>query len=140
MENNVDFIYEFSDLNLFYTRVKILTGRYESLVIEFGSSGLAQWENKNNFNFDYVIYEIPEQLQNYKLRGVPEFEEFLAYLLVDVINDRNKDSDWKDKLDESASYEGVQSSKIKIDNKWYPQELLVFKNRQQPKAVGLQGF
>ena len=103
MKNNIDFIYEYSDLNLFYTRVKVLTGQYKGLIAEFGGSRLAQWteknKEKNNFNFDYLLYEIPEQLKNYKLRGNLEFEKFLAYLLVDIIGDRNNDPEAKEKKD-----------------------------------------
>jgi hypothetical protein len=123
MKNNIDFIYEYSDLNLFHTRVKVLTGHYEGLIIEFGGSTLAQWAEKrkvkNNFTFEYTIYQIPEQLKNYKLRGTPEFESFLAYLLVDVISDRNKDPKAKQKLDEAAMAGGIKKSNINIDASWY---------------------
>ena len=51
MENNIDFNYEYSDLNLFKTRVQILTGEYADTILEFGGSLLAQDENKNTFTF-----------------------------------------------------------------------------------------
>jgi hypothetical protein len=123
MKNKIDFIYEYSDLKKLYTRVKVLTGHYEGLIIEFGGSTLAQWAEKrkvkNNFTFEYTIYQIPEQLKNYKLRGTPEFESFLAYLLVDVISDRNKDPKAKQKLDEALMAGGIKKSNINIDDSWY---------------------
>ena len=134
MKNGVDFIYEYSDLNLFQTRVKVLTGRYRGLILEFGGSGLAQYSDKNVFNFDYTLYEIPEQLTSYQLRGTKEFEEFLAYLLVDVVDARNNDPKELEKLHEAASVEGKTTSKIKIANSWYPNL------KKQPIAQGLQDF
>jgi len=132
MKNNVDFIYEYSDLNLFQTRVKVLTGRYRGVILEFGGSGLAQHGDKNLFNFDYTLYEIPEHLACYQLRGTKEFEKFLAYLLVDVIDARNNDKNEKEKLKEAASYFGKQNPEIKINGKFYL--------KKQPIAQGLQGF
>jgi hypothetical protein len=129
MKNGVDFIYEYSDLNLFHTRVQILTGEYSGIVLEFGSSILAQIGNKNTFTFDYILYEVPDQFYGATLRKDKEFNEFLGYLLVDVIHSRNTDSNEKQKLDEAASYEGKSYSKIKINEKWYPQNVF-----EQPKT------
>lgn len=119
MKNEIDFIYEYSDLNLFQTRVKVLTGRYKNLVLEFGGSALAQFGQENTFTFDYTIYEIPEQLASYQLHGTKEFEEFLAYLLVDVIQARKEDKHEKEKLEEAASRYGKQNPSILIDSKFY---------------------
>ena len=52
MQNGVDFEYEYSDLNLLQTRVKVLTGEYSGLVFEYGSSVLAQCEGKNSFIYN----------------------------------------------------------------------------------------
>jgi hypothetical protein len=134
MKNGIDFVYEYSDLNLFQTRVKVLTGRYRGLILEFGGSGLAQKGDENSFTFDYTLYEIPKHLACYQLRGTKEFEAFLAYLLVDVIDARNNDKKEKEKLDEAASYFGKQNPKIKIADSWYPNW------KKQPIAQGLQGF
>ena len=134
MKNGVDFVYEYSDLNLFQTRVKVLTGRYRGVILEFGGSGLAQHGDKNLFNFDYTLYEIPEHLACYQLRGTKEFEEFLAYLLVDVVSARNNDPKELNKLHEAAGFKGKTYSDIKIADLWYPNL------KKQPIAQGLQDF
>jgi hypothetical protein len=134
MQNNVDFVYEYSDLNLFHTRVKILTSEYAGIILEFGGSMLAQIGDKNTFNFDYILYEVPDQFYGPTLRKNAKFNEFLAYLLVDVINTRNYDPDELSKLHEAASFKGKTNPTIKINDKWYPN----FK--KQPIAQGLQGF
>lgn len=119
MKNGIDFIYEYSDLNLFQTRVKILTGQYAGIILEFGGSVLAQIGNENTFTFDYILYEVPDQFYGPKLRQDKDFNEFLAYLLVDVITARNNDPLEKEKLDEAASFAGKCTSDIKINDKWY---------------------
>lgn len=133
MKNGVDFIYEYSDLNTLQTRVKVLTGKYSGLILEFGGSGLAQFENQNTFTFQYTLYAIPEQFKNQQLQKTKAFEEFLAYLLVDVIDARKNDKREKQKLNEALTHFGKQSSDIKIDDKFY-----LF--RKQPIARRLQGF
>ena len=134
MKNNIDFIYEYSDLNLFQTRVQILTGSYAGIVLEFGGSILAQIGDKNTFTFDYILYEVPDQFYGSRLRTDGEFNEYLGYLLVHVIQCRNLDPKEKEKLDEAASSLGKLGCSIKISDKWYP-----FK-APQPVAQGLQGF
>jgi len=138
MKNGIDFVYEYSDLNLFHTRVKILTGKYAGIILEFGSSILAQVGDKNTFTFDYTLFEVPDQFHSPRLRTEGEFNQFLGYLLVDVISTRNSDPKEKEKLDEAATYEGKQYSDIKIDEIFYPNSVL--KARKQPIAEGLQGF
>ena len=61
MKNGTDFVYEYSDLNLFHTRVQIITGKYAGIILEFGGSGIAICKDKNLFNFDYIRYEVPDQ-------------------------------------------------------------------------------
>ena len=119
MKNGKDFIYEYSDLNLFRTRVKVLTGEYADTILEFGGSALTQWEDKNKFAFEYELFQIPAHLKDVKLRGNPEFEKFLAYLLVDVISAKKKDKKEKDKLMQAASSEGAPPCTIKIDSWFY---------------------
>ena len=134
MKNGIDFVYEYSDLNLFHTRVQILTGEYAGIILEYGGSGIAKWENKNLFNFDYILYEVPDQFYGPTLRKNVKFNEFLAYLLVNVINTKNQDPHEKEKLDIAASIEGVSFSKIKINPNWYPNN----KNKKtlaQPKTT-----
>lgn len=119
MDNNVDFKYEYSDLNLFHTRVKVLTGVYTGLVFEYGGSILAQWEDKNTFTFEYTLYEVPEPFHGPTLRKDAKFNEFIAYLIVDVIKARQNDVDEKNKLNEAASSAGRKCSSISIDRKYY---------------------
>jgi hypothetical protein len=138
MKNGKDFIYEYSDLNLFQTRVKILTGKYSGLIFELGSSYLAQAGDKNTFTFNYTIYEIPEKLNKVQLRGNSEFEKHLAYLIVDVINARNNDPKEQEKLHEAATAEGKVWADIPIDDKWYPNKTMVYA-KEQPKTT-LGGF
>jgi hypothetical protein len=77
---------------------------------------------------------VPEHLACYKLKGTKEFEEFLAYLLVDVIDARNNDPKELNKLNEAASGTGKIGHEIDIDEKWYPNL------KKQPIVQGLQGF
>jgi hypothetical protein len=128
MKNGVDFIYEYSDLNLFQTRVQILTGEYAGIVLEYGGSVLEQCGNKNTFTFDYILYEVPDQFYGPRLRTDGEFNQYLAYLLVHVIQCRNLDPTEREKLDEAASSEGKQYSNIKISDKWYPNKQTVTAN------------
>jgi len=138
MKNNIDFIYEYSDLNLFQTRVQILTSKYAGIILEFGSSILAQIGDKNTFTFDYILYEVPDQFHGPTLRNNKKFNEFLGYLLVDVIRARNNDPKEFNKHQEAASVLGNTNSTIKIDDIYYPNAML--KTKKQPIAQGLQGF
>lgn len=137
MKNGVDFVYEYSDLNLFHTRVQILTGKYAGIILEFGGSLLAQCGKENTFTFEYILYEVPDQFYGPSLRKSDEFNQFLGYLLVDVIAARNNDPLEKQKLEEAATYEGKTYSDIKISDKWYPNkcEQIV----EQPKTA-LESF
>jgi hypothetical protein len=122
MKNKIDFIYEYSDLNLFQTRVQILTGNYAGIILEFGGSVLAQFSGKNTFTFEYTLYEVPDTFYGPRLRTDGEFNEYLGYLLVHVIQCRNTDPKEKERLEEAASAEGKQLSNIKISDKWYPEK------------------
>jgi len=125
MENNIDFNYEYSDLNSLKTRVAILTGEYADTILEFGGSILAQWEDKNTFTFEYQLFQIPQHLKGTVLKGTKDFEIFLGYLLVDVINARNNDKDEKNKLAQAASFKGALSNTIKIDPWFYSRQATV---------------
>ena len=125
MENGIDFIYEYSDLNPLKTRVAILTGEYADTILEFGGSILAQWEDKNTFTFEYELFQIPQNLANTKLKGAKKFELFLGYLLVDVINARNNDKEEHEKSMQAASALGVRQSTIKIDPRFYSKQAVV---------------
>jgi len=119
MENGVDFEYEYSDLNLFHTRVKVLSGVYTGLVFEYGTSVLAQWGDKNSFTFEYILYEVPNQFEGPTLRKDAGFNEFIAYLIVDVIKARQNDAHEKVKLHEAANAGGKKYSSILINKKYY---------------------
>jgi hypothetical protein len=121
MINNIDFIYEYSDLNLFKTRCKVLSGHYTDLVLEFGGSVLEQGPNGNRFIFESELFTIPESLSAYQLKGTPDFEQFLSDLLIAIIIDRRNDPDMKAKLDATASNAGPTKCIIEIDTKYYPQ-------------------
>jgi hypothetical protein len=141
MENKIDFTYEYSDLNLFHTRVQILTGKYAGIILEFGGSILAQIGDENTFTFNYILYEVPDQFFGPTLYSNKEFNNFAAYLLVDVINARNNDPEEKSKLEEAASRRGVKPNKIKIDKHWYVDAKKDLSNfSQQPIVKGLKGF
>jgi hypothetical protein len=133
MKKNKDYIYEYSDLNLFQTRVQILTGEYKGIILEFGSSHIESSQNGNNFSFDYTLYEKPESFWKVSLKNNKEFEKYLSKLLISIINDRKKDKKEQEKLWEAASYQGVKSSTIKIDKKFYPFV-------KQPIVEGLSNF
>ena len=125
MKNGIDFVYEYSDLNLFYIRTQILTGKYAGIILEFGSSMLAQCEADNYFKFDYILYEVPDQFYGPRLRTDGEFNEFLAYLLVDIIDHKNKDPKEHYKLMQAASARGALPNSIKIDPKFYSKQATV---------------
>jgi len=125
MKNGIDFIYEYSDLNIFKTRVQILTGEYADTILEFGGSILAQCNGKNTFTFEYELFQIPQHLAQVQLKGNKDFEIFLGYLLVDIINSRNNDPEELDKLTQVASIKGALPNNIKIDPKFYSSQATV---------------
>jgi len=125
MKNDVDFIYEYSDLNLFKSRVAILTGEYADTILEFGGSILAQDGNQNTFTFEYELFQIPQHLANVQLKGTKDFEIFLGSLLVKVIDSRNNDKKEKNKLMQAASIKGALPNNIKIDSKFYSKQVTV---------------
>jgi len=137
MINGVDFVYEYSDLNLFHTRVKVLTGFYKDLVFEYGGSMLAQIGDKNTFTFEYILYEVPDKFHGPSLRKDDAFNTFIAYLIVDVISCRKSDPNELEKLHEAASLEGKTTHSIDINEKYYPKKI---KPLEQPIVVGAQGF
>jgi hypothetical protein len=110
MQNNIDFIYEYSDLNVLQTRVKVLTGKYANTVLEYGGSGVMTGAGAPTFSFDYQLYICPN--------GEPS-NKFLTNLLVSVIAARNSDASEKSKLEEAASAYGIQNSNIKIPESFY---------------------
>lgn len=118
MKYKRDYLYEYSDLNLFQTRVVILTGKYKDVILEFGGSYLIQSPNVQDFTFEYTLYAKPESYTK-PLIGDPKFVKFLSKLLISITNHRNNSSDAKSLLDEAASVDGIINTKIKIDDKFY---------------------
>lgn len=116
MQNDKDFIYEYSDLNLFQTRAQILTGEYKDIIVEFGTSGVMTGLGSPMFNFEYTIYQAPNNFEPNN-----KFEEYLGNLLISIVAHRNADKDAKIKLDDAASVNGMQSSIIKIAKTFYPE-------------------
>jgi hypothetical protein len=118
MKNEKDYIYEYSDLNLFQIRVKLLTGNYKDVIIEFGSSFLTYSEGIQDFTFTYTLYAKPDNLNNIKLMGSNKFETHLQKVLLNIIQDKKKDKKEHSKLMKAASKEGTTSN-IKIDTIFY---------------------
>jgi hypothetical protein len=131
MQNNKDFIYEYSDLNLFQTRTQILTGEYKDIIVEFGTSGVMTGMGSPIFNFDYTIYQAPNDFE-------PDikFENYLCNLLINIVSHRNSDKDAKKKLDEAASVKGMQSCIIKIAKTFYPESYGV----HEPMVKNMESF
>lgn len=121
MKNKKDYIYEYSDLNKFQTRVKILTGDYAEVILEFGSSYVTRIAGKKGgqFTFTYTLYAVPENLATLNLREDEPFQRYISTLLQSIIRDRKKDRKEKYKLMQAASNMGVVDSIIKIDDKFY---------------------
>lgn len=121
MKNNVDYVYEYSDLNQFQTRTKILTGPYRDVVLEFGGSLLRQESDVKGgqFTFDYTLYFKPDNLNNISLRQDQEFIKFLSKLLINIIKDRRKDKKEKYKLMQAAVNHKFIDTRIKIDDRFY---------------------
>jgi hypothetical protein len=115
MKNNIDFIYEYSDLNLFQTRAKVLTGKYKGMIIEYGKSGVARGGGKNLFDFTYTVYAYPDSLD--KNTSNEDYITFFSELLTAIVIDRRTDKNAKQKLDLAAMKQNV--SQIKIDDKFY---------------------
>jgi hypothetical protein len=116
MKNNIDFIYEYSDLNVLQTRVEVLKGKYANTIFEYGGSGVMTGAGTPTFSFDYQLYVCPN--------GEPS-NKFLTNLLVSVIAARNSDADEKSKSEEAASAYGVQNSRIKIPESFYKSSITV---------------
>jgi len=132
MKVKKDFIYEYSDLNLFQTRAKILSGKYKDIIVEFGTSGVMHGKNFHpTFNFEYAIYESPSNFEITK-----DFENYLTDLLINIIDCRKKDEGEKYKLEEAASFEGVQSSMIKISKEFYPG----YVKYHEPEVSNMESF
>lgn len=133
MVNEKDFIYEYSDLNLFQNRVKVLTGPYADLILEYGHSHIEQCADQIKFDFDYQLYDVPDNIKGIAVKGDKDFESFLTDLLLSVIECRRDDPAEHDKLMQAASAEGFRDSRIKISDSFYnkPENTIAAKGLQE---------
>lgn len=119
MKNNIDYIYEYSDLNLFQTRTKILQGEYADIILEFGGA-FTVISTVNELNFEYALYHVPDRFTGTNLIGNENFETFLYQLLLSILEDKNIHSDTEHtKLMSAADIAGIQDSIIVIDDRFY---------------------
>jgi hypothetical protein len=122
MQNGVDFIYEYSDLNMYHIRVHVLTGDYAGLIFELGGSGIGQDGVNSTFVFEYTLYKKPDAYKDIVLRGNPEFEKFISDVILDVICTRHVDPDDDRKLEQS--FKPDNRCNIEIDSVFYTPELV----------------
>lgn len=123
MENGKDYIYEYSDLNRFYTRVKVLTGEFKDVIFEYGDTVLKQQQAVpgGEFTFNYIIYKKPDSITT-NLRGNVLFETFVSDIIVDIITERKKDRLELRKAQELLASDMVmvgRRSKIHINESFY---------------------
>jgi hypothetical protein len=117
LQNNRDFRYEYSDLNLFQTRVELLTGAYAGTILEYGSSRFEQSPSHHDFYFDYEIYHRPEGINT----AADEFVEYIGRTILAVLAARAVDPEEFDLHQQAASARGKQGSAITIDEAYYYQ-------------------
>jgi hypothetical protein len=127
MKNGIDFIYDYSDLNMYQIRVHVLTGDYAGLIFELGGSGIGQDGVNSTFVFEYTLYQKPEAYKEVVLRGTPEFEQYLSDLILKVIETRQSDPQDGEKL--SKSFLANNKCNIEIDSDFYTPELVEMANK-----------
>lgn len=135
MKNGIDFVYEYSDLNMYHIRVQVLTGDYAGLIFELGGSGIGQDGVHSKFVFEYILYQKPEAYKDVVLRGTPEFEQYLSDLILKVIEARQSDPEDTKKL--AKSFDPNGKCGIEIDNTFYTPELVEIANRFKGGGVCL---
>lgn len=136
MKNNIDYIYEYSDLNIFWTRALVLSGKYKDMVVEFGTAYFLHSEYVNSFNLDYKIYTIP--FEQFSVDS--ESEIFLSNLLLSIVDDRKNDPNDREKLNHSLFLKDTRFCNISIDERYYITESNIIKLIEQPVTVGLGDF
>jgi len=127
MKNGIDFVYDYSDLNMYQIRVHVLTGDYTGLIFELGGSGIGQDGVNSTFVFEYTLYQKPEAYKEVVLRGTPEFEQYLSDLILKVIETRHSDLEDTNKL--SKSFLANNKCNIEIDSVFYTPELVKIVDR-----------
>lgn len=127
MKNDIDFVWDYSDLNIYQIRVHVLTGEYAGLIFELGGSGIGQDGVNSTFVFEYTLYQKPAQFENVLLKGTPEFEQYISDVILKVIETRQSDPEDTAKLRKSF---GVNNKcKIEINSIFYTPELVKLANR-----------
>jgi len=125
MINDVDFVYDYSDLHRMNVRVKFLTGKFADFIIEFTNIWLDYRPDGNDFSFDYLLFQIPEKMKVMDQETFQEFKEHMGYTLVDIISHRkNNKNDWK-RLIRADKITGRKFCSIKIYDKYYKKTIKV---------------
>ena len=122
LKNEIDFIYEYSDLNTLQTRAEVLKGKYKGLIVEFGNSCLIHSGDlkQNSFSFDFTFYRMPFQHKDSKSIKVDlKMQRFLSDLIAAIVDARRYNKREHEELMQAASALGVLNSKIKIDRSFY---------------------
>lgn len=135
MKDGIDFVWDYSDLNMYHIRVQVLAGEYAGLIFELGGSGIGQDGVHSKFVFEYILYEKPETYKDVMLRGNPVFEQYLSHLILKVIETRQSDPEDKKKL--ARSFDINNKCNIEIDNTFYTPELVEMANRLKGGGVCL---
>ena len=127
MKNGIDFVYDYSDLNMYQIRIHILTGDYAGLIFELGGSGIGQSIDKTTFVFEYTLYKKPNAYKDVLLRGNPDFEKYISEVILRVIETRQSDPKDNEKL--SKSFMANKKCDIEIDSVFYTPELVARANK-----------
>jgi hypothetical protein len=119
MINDVDFIYDYSDLNRMNIRTKFLTGQFAGIVLEYTNIWFENRPDGNDFTFDYLFFHIPKELNVVYEPTFEELKKHMGHVLVDIIIHRKSNpNDWK-RLIRANKVDGRRFCKIKIDDKYY---------------------
>ena len=135
MKKDIDYIYEFSDLNWMHTRVKILTGELKGLIFEIGSSQAnIPLEGQAEMKLEYTLYSLPENVDCLSKLSQSDFDTFISDRVMDIFFDRENDKENHTKLLQQAAL-GLEfvTSNINIDAKFYPRG-------KQKTITGLQSI
>jgi len=127
MKNGIDFLYDYSDLNMYQIRVHVLTGDYTGLIFELGGSGIGQSIEKTVFAFEYTLYKKPDAYKDVPLRGNPKFEKDISEIILKVIEARQSDPDDTKRL--SKSFDPSNKCDVQIDSAFYTPKLVAIANK-----------
>ena len=127
MKNGIDFVWDYSDLNVYHIRVHVLTGEYAGLIFELGGSGIGKDGVNSTFVFEYTLYQKPAQFENVLLKGNLDFEQYISEVILKVIETRQSDPEDTNKL--RASFGINNKCKIEISPNFYTPELVKIANQ-----------